>query len=61
MAAKAKKRAAESVPSNYHAYSAAQLKSMCAAQGLLGLLPKNAVKADMIDVLEKTIFDLSED
>lgn len=53
--------AADSVPSNFQSYSAAQLRSMCAAQGLLGMLPKNAVKLDMIEALERTVFDLSED
>lgn len=53
--------ATDSLPSNYHAYSAAQLRSMCAAQGLLGLLPKKAVKVDMIKVLEKTVFEISDD
>jgi hypothetical protein len=49
------------IPSNYQAYSAAQLRSMCASQGLLGLLPKNAVKLDMINVLEKTIYQIDDE
>eukprot|EP01032_Pedospumella_encystans_P014651 gene14651-16808_t len=53
--------ASDALPSNYHSYSAAQLRSMCAAQGLLGILPKKAVKADMIKILEKTVFEISDD
>ena len=60
-AQKSAQSASDALPSNYHSYSAAQLRSMCAAQGLLGLLPKKAVKADMIKVLEKTVFEISDD
>lgn len=53
--------AIDALPSNLHAYSAAQLRSMCAAQGRLGLIPKNAVKADLIAVLEKDVYEIDSD
>jgi hypothetical protein len=52
--------AAQELPSDLQAYSAAQLRSMCAAQGLLGVLPKSAVKADMIRALETTVFEIED-
>lgn len=53
--------AADTLPSNLHAYSAAQLRSMCAAQGRLGLVPKHAVKKDLIAVLEMDVFEIDDD
>jgi hypothetical protein len=53
--------AAEDLPSDLQSYSAAQLRSMCAAQGLLGLLPKKAVKSDMVRLLETKVFEIDDD
>lgn len=53
--------AAEALPSDLASYSAAQLRSMCAAQGLLGLLPKKAVKSDLIRILETQVFEIEDD
>ena len=53
--------AADNLPSDLHSYSVAQLRSMCAAQGLLGVLPKKAVKSDLLRVLNTAVLDIQDD
>ena len=47
----------DSLPSNMHSLSAPQLRSVCAANGLLHLLPKNASKSEILHILESEVYD----
>lgn len=47
----------DSLPSNLHSLSAPQLRSVCAANGLLHLLPKNASKSEILYIIESEVYD----
>ena len=51
------KISADSLPSNLHSLSAPQLRSVCAANGLLHLLPKNASKSEILEIIESEVYD----
>ena len=46
----------EALPENLHAMTAEQLRSVCAALGLLRRVPAGAVKADYLDILEGILY-----
>ena len=50
---------ADDLPSNMHSLSAEQLRSVCAANGLLHLLPKDkadVTKYDILRILERELY-----
>lgn len=52
-----KKVSVDSLPSNMHGMSAPQLRSVCAANGLLHLIPKNASKSEILSIIEAECYD----
>jgi hypothetical protein len=51
------KLSADSLPSNMHTMSAPQLRSVCAANGLLHLIDKNASKSDILEMIENELYN----
>lgn len=47
----------DSLPSNIHGMSAPQLRSVCASNGLLHLLPKDATKSEILSIIEAECYD----
>ena len=58
---RARKDKAEIAPGNLHGMSVAQLRSLCASWDLLDALPKKAVKADLLTVLEDYLYSSNTD
>ena len=54
------KLSAESLPHNMYSMSAPQLRSVCAANGLLHLIAKDASKGEIIKTLEEECYDDGE-
>lgn len=50
----------ESLPSNLHSLDVSQLRSICASHGLLKLLPKNATKSEILDIIEDEVYAHAE-
>lgn len=53
---KTKTISADSIPSNLYGLPVAQLRSICAANGLLSALPPKATKDEIISVIEEAIY-----
>ena len=51
------KISAASLPSQMHSMTAPQLRSVCAANGMLHLLPKDASKSEILHVIESECYD----
>jgi hypothetical protein len=51
------KMSTDSLPSNIHGMSAPQLRSVCASNGLLHLLQKNATKSEILSIIEAECYD----
>ena len=47
----------DSLPSNLHSLGVSQLRSVCAANGLLPYLRENMTKTEILDVLDECIYD----
>ncbi len=47
----------DSIPSNLHSMSAAQLRAVCASHDLLHLVDKGMSKAELLDVLENEFYE----
>lgn len=47
----------DSLPSNLHSLSAPQLRSVCASNGLLHLISKNASKLEILDMIENEVYN----
>jgi hypothetical protein len=45
------------LPSNLYSLSVNQLRSLCVSNGLKSLIPKNAKKSDLLDLLEEEIYE----
>ena len=58
---RARKDKADIAPGNLHGMSVAQLRSLCASWDLLDALPKKAVKADLLAVLEDYLYSSNTD
>lgn len=46
----------DSLPSNIHGMSAPQLRSVCASNGLLHLIPKDATKYEILNIIESECY-----
>ena len=46
-----------SLPSQMHSMTAPQLRSVCAANGMLHLLPKDASKSEILHIIESECYD----
>ena len=51
------KISAASLPSQMHSMTAPQLRSVCAANGMLHLLPKHASKSEILHIIESECYD----
>ena len=51
------KISAASLPSQMHSMTAPQLRSVCAANGMLHLLPKDASKSEILHIIESECYD----
>jgi hypothetical protein len=51
------KMSIDSLPSNMHGMSAPQLRSVCASNGLLNLIPKDATKSEILSIIEAECYD----
>lgn len=51
------KMSVDSLPSNMHGMSAPQLRSVCASNGLLHLIPKDATKYEILSIIEAECYD----
>jgi hypothetical protein len=51
------KMSIDSLPSNMHGMSAPQLRSVCASNGLLHLIPKDATKSEILSIIEAECYD----
>ena len=51
------KISAASLPSQMHSMTAPQLRSVCAANGILHLLPKHASKSEILHIIESECYD----
>ena len=56
MVSKKRSLRVEDFPQNMQAMTATQLRSVCAANGLLSLLPKDATKSDILDIIEDQLY-----
>jgi hypothetical protein len=54
---KARRLHADDLPSNFHSLSAAQLRTVCASNGLLSMLPPKATKDEIISLIEDELYE----
>lgn len=50
----------DNLPANMHSMSEAQLRSVCAANGILHLISKTDTKSDILNILENDIYDRND-